>query len=161
MTKRSSLRLGPAVAGIRRGRRELTQKTGNKIIEPFRFFRVFRGQKRFVYPRNTLKDAKISKTKIGLSVFPRHDQVFAVANAQTRRPCRPSLLVRNVEPYAAGNRTTFFLAVMASAPFAAGKKVSSTYFLALATRSRLQLRSSFLLIFSRWLSIVLTLRLSE
>ena len=62
------------------------KKTGNKIIEPFRFFRVFRGQKRFIYPRNTLKDAKISKTKDGWIVFRRHDQAFAVADAQTRRP---------------------------------------------------------------------------
>ena len=60
--------------------------------------------------------------------------------------------------YAAGKRTTFFLLLMASAPFAVGKKVSSTYFLAQATRSRLQLRSSLCLIFSRWLSIVFTLR---
>ena len=61
-------------------------------------------------------------------------------------------------PHAAGKRTTFFLPLIANAPFAAGKKVSSTYFLAQATRSRLQLRSSLRLIFSRWLSIVFTLR---
>jgi len=41
------------------GTRELTKKEWEtKISEPFRFFRVFRGQKRFYYPRNTLKDAK-------------------------------------------------------------------------------------------------------
>ena len=66
--------------------------------------------------------------------------------------------VRNSPRHAAGKRTTFFLPLMASAPFAAGKNVSSTYFLAQATRSRLQLRSSLRLIFSRWLSIVFTLR---
>ena len=48
------------------GTRELTKKEWEtKISEPFRFFRVFRGQKRFYYPRNARKDAKISKTKIG------------------------------------------------------------------------------------------------
>ena len=80
----------------------------------------------------------------------------------TLEPFNPSTNHARRRPrYAAGKLTTFFLALMASAPFAAGKKVSSTYFLALATRSRLQLRSSLRLIFSRWLSIVLTLRLSE
>ncbi len=69
-------------------------------------------------------------------------------------PCYPWLR----GAYAAGKRTTFFFALMANAPFAAGKKVSSTYFLAQATRSRLQLRSSLRLMFSRWLSIVFTLR---
>src|SRR5947199_6685770 len=42
-----------------------------------------------------------------------------------------------------------------------GTKVTSTYFLAQASRSRLQLRLSLCLMFSRWLSIVLTLKLSE
>ena len=37
-------------------------------------------------PTKHTKDAKISKTKIGWFVFPRHDQPFAAANAQTRRP---------------------------------------------------------------------------
>ena len=46
-----------------------------KIIEPFVCFRVFGGQKRFIYPRNTLKDAKISKTKIAWFAFRRHDRV--------------------------------------------------------------------------------------
>src|SRR5882762_9637562 len=76
-------RLRPAVARLRRGGRELTQKTRNKIIEPFRFFRVFRGQKRFIYPRNTLKDAKISKRKIGWFMFPRHDQAFDTNASRT------------------------------------------------------------------------------
>jgi len=52
------------------GTRELTKKEWEtKISEPFRFFRVFRGQKRFYYPRNARKDAKISKTKIGQRRF--------------------------------------------------------------------------------------------
>jgi hypothetical protein len=34
--------------------------------------------KDFIYARNTLKDAKISKTKIGWFLFPRHDQASAV-----------------------------------------------------------------------------------
>jgi hypothetical protein len=76
-------RLQPAVAGPRHNRRELTQKTGNKIIEPFCFFRVFRGQKRFIYPRNTLKDAKISKRKIGWFMFLRHDQAFDTNTSTT------------------------------------------------------------------------------
>jgi len=55
------VRLRPTVAGLRRGRRELAQKKpGNKIIE---LFRVFRGQKRFIYPRNTLKDAKFQRRR--------------------------------------------------------------------------------------------------
>src|SRR5947209_731786 len=51
--------------------------TETKIIEPFRFFRVFRGRKRFICPPNTLKDAKISKTKIGWFVFPRQENQFS------------------------------------------------------------------------------------
>jgi hypothetical protein len=46
---------------------------------------VRRVVKGFIYPRNTLKDAKISKKKIGWFVFARHDQALAVADAQTRR----------------------------------------------------------------------------
>ncbi len=43
-------------AGLRRGRRELTKKRmGNKISEPFRFFRVFRGQKKFYLPTKHTK----------------------------------------------------------------------------------------------------------
>src|SRR5207247_1151872 len=61
--------------------------------------------------------------------------------------------------HAAGKRTTFFLLPLVM--FVGGTKVTSTYFLAQATKSRLQLRSSLCLIFSRWLSIVLTLKLSE
>src|SRR5262249_6267553 len=62
-------------------------------------------------------------------------------------------------PHAAGKRTTFFLArpIMS----VGGTNVTSTYFLAQATKSRLQLKSSLCLMFSRWLSIVLTLRLSD
>src|SRR5215475_421059 len=62
-------------------------------------------------------------------------------------------------PQAPGNRTTFFLLRLIT--FVGGTNVTSTYFLAQATRSRLQLRSSLCLMFSRWLSIVLTLRFSE
>ena len=61
--------------------------------------------------------------------------------------------------HAAGKRTTFFLLPLVM--FVSGTKVTSTYFLAHATRSRLQLRSSLCLMFSRWLSMVLTLRLRE
>ena len=84
-----------------------------KIIEHFRFFRVFRGQKglfthqthllfllvsfrvfrgqkRFIYPPNTLKDAKISKTKIGWFMFPRQkalifqSRIMAKVHEQTQ-----------------------------------------------------------------------------
>src|SRR5438093_5324950 len=59
-------------AGLRRGRRELTKKRmGNKISEPFRFFRVFRGQKKFYLLTKHTKRREISKTKIGWFIFPR------------------------------------------------------------------------------------------
>ena len=47
---------------------------------------MFRGQKRFIYPRNTLKDAKISKTKIGWFVSLDTIRRSSAADAQTRRP---------------------------------------------------------------------------
>jgi len=61
--------------------------------------RVVKG---FIYPRNTLEDAKISKTKIGWFVFPRHDQAFEVADAkpgglETATPCStPGTSVQSV-----------------------------------------------------------------
>ena len=73
----------------------------------------------------------------------------------------PAFLIEysKIPRQAAGKRTTFFLLPLVM--FVGGTKVTSTYFLAQATRSRLQLRSSLCLMFSRWLSMVLTLRLSE
>ena len=62
-------------------------------------------------------------------------------------------------PHAAGKRTTFFLPLPTM--LVGGKNVTSTYFLAHATRSRLLLRSSLCLMFSRWLSMVFTLKLRE
>jgi hypothetical protein len=43
------------------------------------------GRKDLFTHGNTLKDAKISKTKIDWFVSPRHDQAFAAANASTRQ----------------------------------------------------------------------------
>ena len=63
--------------------------------------------------------------------------------------------------YAAGKRRTFFFPFRTCVIFFDGKNVSSMYFLAQETRSRLQLRLSLCLIFSRWLSMVFTLRFSE
>src|SRR5437667_12437505 len=39
------------------------------LVFPYTTLFRSRGQKRFIYPPNTLKDAKISKTKIGWFVF--------------------------------------------------------------------------------------------
>src|SRR5206468_4274580 len=69
-----------------------------------------------------------------------------------------SLEIR-IPRYAAVKWTTFFLPRVMM--FVGGTKVTSTYFLAQATKSRLQLRSSLCLMFSRWLSMVLTLRFSD
>jgi len=63
--------------------------------------------------------------------------------------------------HAAGKRRTFFLPLKASVILFDGKKVSSMYFVANSTRSRLQLRLSLCLIFSRWLSTVFTLKFNE
>src|SRR4029077_7246388 len=75
--------------------------------------------------------------------------------------CVPAFLIKysKIPRYAAGKRTTFLLLRLVM--FVGGTKVTSTYFLAQATRSRPQLRSSLCLMFSRWLSMVLTLRLSD
>src|SRR5204862_6587669 len=61
--------------------------------------------------------------------------------------------------YAAGKRTTFFLPLPTM--IFEGKKVSSTYLVARSTSSRLPFKPSLCLMFSRWLSTVFTLRLSE
>jgi hypothetical protein len=55
---------------------------------------VRRVVKGFICPLSALKDTKISKTKIGWFVFPRHDQAFEVADAkpgglETATPCSP------------------------------------------------------------------------
>ena len=63
--------------------------------------------------------------------------------------------------HAAVKRTTFFLPSPDSASFFDGRKVSSRYFVACSTRSRLELKPSLCLMFSRWLSIVFTLRFRE
>src|SRR5437899_11665764 len=67
--------------------------------------------------------------------------------------------MNRIAVHAAGKRTTFFLLPLVM--FVGGTKVTSTYFLAQAARSRLQLRSSLCLMFSRWLSMVLTFRFSD
>ena len=84
---------------------------------------------------------------------------FRSADLKLQKPsCVPAFLGQLCR-YAAGKRTSFFLP--RPRMFVGGTNVTSTYFLAQATRSRLQLRSSLCLMFSRWLSMVLTLRFSE
>jgi len=63
---------------------------------------VRRVVKGFICPLSTLKDAKISKTKIGWFVFPGHDQAFEVVDAkpggpETATPCStPGTSVQSV-----------------------------------------------------------------
>src|SRR5437773_12212935 len=125
-------------------------------------FKIFR--RRFCYRENTVlhrfAPAHRSMRRLGVSWAEKEktqsrNAESAINHLSSRSCAKADWWLRR---YAAVKRTTFFLPLMASAPFAAGKKVSSTYFLAHAIRSRLQLRSSLRLIFSRWLSIVFTLR---
>src|SRR6267378_4033630 len=60
--------------------------------------------------------------------------------------------------YAARNGTTFFFLTIESALFCGGRKCSSTYFTARSTNCEPEFRPSLRLMFSRWVSIVLTLR---
>jgi len=86
---------------------------GNKMFEPFRFFRVFRGQKRFIYPQNTLKDAKISKTKIGWFVSPQHDQadwLLGTTALRTAHATTEDFLNQEARKWGSGGRDEFLIA---------------------------------------------------
>src|SRR5206468_2226308 len=60
--------------------------------------------------------------------------------------------------HAAGNRTTFFLPSTETVSPGRGSRVSSTYLVARSTSAWPEFRPSLCLMFSRWVSIVFTLR---
>ena len=96
-----------------------------------------------------------------------HPGFFASTLAHTLGPLRPDVARdsrfshQRSRRQAARNGTTFFFLTTEISAFCGGKKFSSIYFMASSTNCRPELRPSFRLMLSRWVSMVFTLRFSS